>query len=357
MKIVHVLESLQMGGMERLVADLAETQKVRGHDVCVYTISTSGPLEDRLKKAGVPVFNCHKKRGFDAGCIRTLKKKFAEKRFEIVHTHNGLANVYAAVAAKLSGIKKVINTRHGSVDPRQKSLWLWKVSFLFTNRIVFVCKKAKDEFDGLKMARRKKGLVIYNGINVRDWTEIPVDGRDSIVRDFKLAPETKIIGVICRLDLLKDIDTLITAFEIVQRDNPNIVLFIVGDGSQKSRLQEMVKTLRLTEKVVFPGERKDVKPFLAAMDIFVLPSLAEGISIALLEAMAFKRPIITTNVGGTPELITDEAQGRLISAKDPQTLATCIKEYLANPSLAAMLGENAHQRVVSHFTTERMADD
>lgn len=356
MKVVHVLESLQTGGMERLVVDLAKRQKAAGFDVFVYTVSRTGPLEEDLLKHGVPCVDFHKECGFDIGCLFRLRKAFLREKFDVVHTHNAMANIYAAPAAKAAGVGVVVNTRHGAIDPRQKRLWLWKSSFAFTDRIVFVCDKVRREFEEARIAASSKCVVVYNGIPLSDWPELPPQAGEDLRREWNAGPDEKIIGAVCRLDVLKDIPTLIKAFEIVVRQKPQTQLVIIGHGPQKTALEEFVRSAGLQERVRFLGERKDVKRILPAIDVFALPTLAEGLSIALLEAMACRRTIVTTDVGGNPELIVDRSTGLLVKPGKFEDMAERILECLNDPRTAAALGANARRRVETLFDIRLMTD-
>jgi len=162
------------------------------------------------------------------------------------------------------------------------------------------------------------------------------------------------VGTVGRLDPVKDQAGLVRAFAALDHTNRDPRLVLVGDGPSRDELGGLTRDLGLQARVHLLGERRDISTVLASLDVFVLPSIAEGISNTVLEAMASALPVVATSVGGSPELIEDGVTGRLVPRMDPGALAAGIEGYLDDPHLRALHGKAARQRVVDHFSLDRM---
>jgi glycosyltransferase involved in cell wall biosynthesis len=188
---------------------------------------------------------------------------------------------------------------------------------------------------------------IYNGVDVEKYCS--GNGRDRIRFEIGLAADIPLVGVVGRLDPIKDHLTLFRAFEAVRTVLPEARLLVVGDGPERERLEN-----RAGDGVIFLGNRSDVPEILRALDLFILPSLNEGISNTILEAMATGIPIVATRVGGNPELVEDGRTGILVKAGDLQSIASAILRYLQHADLRARHGEAGRQNVLKRFSIEAM---
>jgi glycosyltransferase involved in cell wall biosynthesis len=192
--------------------------------------------------------------------------------------------------------------------------------------------------------------VVYNGIAVGPSP----DRRDrERVRTLLGIPEqTFAIVTVARLDPVKDLDVLIQSVALLNRQLP-ARLIVVGDGSERAHLENVARTVDVGHCVRFVGHREDARDLLAGFDVYANSSISEGISLTILEAMAAAIPVVATRVGGTPEIL-DETCGRLVPARDAQTLAAALSDLAARPDLREQLGRAARQRVETRFTLERM---
>lgn len=359
MKIAHVLDNLCVGGMERIVVDLAKQQKQSGHVVEVYTIYGEGPLAAELRLSGIPVHVFDKTGGFNFNFLFSLRNAFKRGHFNVIHTHNHSAGFYGTIAGRMAGIKKIINTRHGmgNFHNSSKQDLLFKFSAMFMDDVVCVCQKAKDRFDELKVASPNKIRVVYNGINLDKFLKVDPDDALSVRNEFHIPVTEKIIGIVARLDPAKDMSTLLRAFKIVAERKSDVRLMVVGDGKERDLLKNLSKELGIEGRVVFTGVRQDVSRFLNAFDLFVLPSVSEGMSLTLIEAMAARKPVIATDVGGNPEVIINELTGTIIEPGNSKVLAETILRYLDSPSQAMTYAHNAQKRAISIFGIDRMTEE
>jgi glycosyltransferase involved in cell wall biosynthesis len=196
-----------------------------------------------------------------------------------------------------------------------------------------------------------KVLAICNGV---DTNRFSPGGRSAARAALGIAIESIVIGTVARLDPVKDQLGLLRAF--AQVGDPRTVMVIAGDGPCRAELESAVSTLGLDGRVRFLGERKDVPRILAALDVFVLSSLGEGISNTILEAMGTGLPVIATRVGGNPELVSDGVTGLLVEPRSPAAFAAAIRQYVDDPRRAAEHGRAARELALSTFSLDRMVD-
>ena len=355
MNIIHFVFSMARGGQEKMLLDLALIQKKQGHKVRVLCITTKeGPFAEALEEKGVPVHAYGKKTGFSFALLRCLKKEFQSWKIDVVHTHNPVPNFYGALAAKWARVPVVINTRHGMGAGAKNRAY--KFSLLFTNKVVFVCKKAQEHFINRRIVKSSMAQTIYNGIPLEQYaTKISESDRDNFLKILGLKPENKIIGVVARLEPLKDISTFLKVAKIVCSKYPSCRFLIVGDGSLAKDLKQEAKSLDIEKKAVFLGDRRDVDKLLQIMDIFCLTSVSEGTPLTLIEAMASEKPIVATRVGGVPEVVIDRSNGYLKEPGDSHGLTEAIMDLLENSEVRKQMGEKGYKRAFEFFHVNIMA--
>jgi glycosyltransferase involved in cell wall biosynthesis len=195
--------------------------------------------------------------------------------------------------------------------------------------------------------------VIYNGISVGPRPDSAA--RERIRRMVDASPDTIVIGTIARLDPVKDLGTLIEATRACGRTLP-VLLLIIGDGTERARLEEVTKACGAEPYVRFLGHRDDARRWLAGCDVYVNSSISEGVSLTILEAMAAGLPVVATGVGGTPEVV-DGTCARLVSPRDANALAAALLDLARQPTMRDQMGRAARTRVEALFTLERMVDE
>ena len=357
MVIVHLVDSLAMGGMERLVVDLAIHQKRLGHHTGVICLVQAGRLADEVKKAGIAVTVLGKRPGPDLKAMRHLVTLMRLEKVEVLHTHNPSANFYGAPAAKWAGARMVINTRHGMGDfpYNRKREGLYRLSLFFTDKVVCVCERARMNFTAMGTIPKSKSKVVYNGI---DLTRFRATGSQPVVKrnGLGLSEAGLVIGCVARLEPAKDIATLLRAFALVLSTHPNARLVVVGDGSEGVRLRTLSHSLGLSGMVTFLGARDDVPELLKYFDVFVLPSLSEGLSLTLIEAMASGKPVVATDVGGNPEVVSDNETGLLCPPGRPDAMADRLGQVLDRADLRLRMGQRGAARAESLFSLGKMAE-
>lgn len=333
-----------MGGMEKLLVEFARNTNHDDAHLRFLTLGDRGVLADDIEACGWPVTALNAPPGLRPSLIWDLARLFRRWNVDIVHTHNTNPLIYAVPAARLAGVSGVIHTRHGQRHGAQ-----WRINALFRGAARFVDRFVCVSDDAAALTRNEgvaphKIRRIWNGIDVNQFAYQGPRSDGPAVMVGRLSPE-------------KDVATLIQAVAQVVRDAPNFRLEIAGNGPCYTLLQQQVDDLGLNAHVRLLGEVRDVPALLSRASLFVLPSLTEGISLTLLEAMARGLPVITTRAGGNPEVVVDRQVGFLVPTHDPNDLANAILKVARDPELGRRLGLAGRQRVVQHFEVGRMIED
>jgi len=346
-RIVHVIPTLRIGGLEKVVVRLID---YLGPDVSqvVVTPDRTGPVS-QLIPAGVPVVPMGDQHGPDRWNAIRMARLFRKLRPDIVHTRNWSC-IDAVVAARLAGVPVVIHGEHGrdAADPEGKNRRRQRIRRLLAPLVTEFVAVSNDLARWLVEEVRipaRKVFTIHNGVDTRSFSP---DGRDSARHALGVPDGSIAIGTVGRLDPVKDHLGLIRAFFRITSD-PRVVLYIAGGGPCQSELERMIRSLGLIHRVHLLGERDDVAKILRGLDVFVLPSLGEGLSNTILEAMATGLPIVATRVGGNPELVLHELTGLLVEPRSSDSLVAALLRYVDDPGLRAAHGKAARDRTDSKF--------
>ena len=350
--LAHVIHSLGTGGLENGVVNLVNGSGPDFRHVVVCAAS-DGAFRTRLR-SDVEVVVVGREGG-NARQIVRLTRVLRRLAPAISHSRNW-PTIDAVIAAKLAGVRRVVHGEHGRefADPNGRNRRRNRVRRLLApaiDRFVTVSHDLRrwlvDEV-GIAAA---KVVRIVNGVDTDRFA--PRD-RDAIRARLGIAADALVIGTVGRLDPVKDHHGLLRACRRLASAHPDLAVVIAGDGPCRGDLARLVATLGLEGRVHLVGERRDVPDVLAALDVFVLPSIAEGISNTILEAMATGLPIVATAVGGNPELVDDGAHGALVPAGDVDRLASAIGGYLADGHLATVHGKASRERALVEFGLDRM---
>ena len=340
MEIVHVVENLDRGGLERTVVDLIASQREAGQQCRVICLFKLGLLARELLASGVRVDACGKRRGLDLRALRRARALIRQSPDAVIHTHNAMAHYYAVLASLGLPVKCRINTRHGmggrTRSGRQE--WLYRQSLRGTDYAVAVCEAARQRFAADGMRPRRALLSVPNGIRLERFRPADDVARQSLVAELGLPTGSRIIGTVGRLQPVKDHALLLRAFAKVRVQVPEAALVIVGDGPLRAALEAQAEQAGLSDALRFMGDRHDVPRLLTGMEVFALTSTSEGYSVALLEACASSLPIVATDVGGNREIVRHGINGRLVPSGDTAAIATALIALLRGGEQAAAMG-------------------
>lgn len=353
-KILYLVTKAEAGGAQKYVLDLvSHLDKNQFQAVVAAGGDTSEFLFQHLQEQQIPYFNLKylKKEinpiydflGFWE--IFYLTKKF---RPDIIHLNSSKAEILGSLAAKLAGIKKIIFTAHGYVfnEPMSKFkrnfyIFLERFCSRYIHKIICVSSFDRQTALDHKIAPADKLIVINNAINLTDYKFLNCEqARQELGKILNLdLVNKKIIGTIANLYKTKGLEYFIEAAGLI--NSPDYVYLVIGEGDEREKLESRIKKLRL-KNFILVGLMPQASRYLKAFDIFVLPSVKEGLPYTILEAQVAGLPIIATNVGGLPDIIKNNKNGLLIEPKNPQMLADKIKLLLTDQDLYQRIKNNTH---------------
>ena len=354
-KVTQIIHSLNPGGLENGIINLVNNMDDFKFENTICCLTQGGDFEKRLNK-NIKVSKMFKKPGNDYQLYIKLIKYLKEIKPTIVHTRNW-AGMDGIIAAKMARVPIIIHGEHGFeiadlISQNRKRKFIRKlVLSTMVDKIVTVSKNLKNRLINEIKIKPEKIIHIPNGV---DTNKFNIYRKEFTRKKFGFKKEDFIIGIVARLDPIKNHKTLISAFKEIVTIHPNTNLVIVGDGSLRNKLENQTYQLGIKNKVIFMGERDNVPEILKTFDVFVLPSLNEGMSNTILEAMATGIPVIASNVGGNPELVIDGRTGFLFPTNDVESLVQKIKTYILHPELKQKHGYNAHKRVEEKFSLDQM---
>ncbi len=341
LRVVHVASQMVTGGMEKLLVEFARHTDRSRFDLRFVALGARGSPADDIERCGWPVTTLQEAPGLRPLLVVRLACLLKGWGADVVHAHNSKPLIYAGTAGRLSGVRRVILTRHGQrFGASRHETLLFRLATRTADRVVCVSHDAariscSEGIDSGKI------VTIWNGIDVARFGYLgPRDGGSAVM-----------VG---RLSAEKDVATLIQAASIVVREYPAFRLEIAGDGPCIADLRCLVDELGLGDQVRFLGEVRDIPNLLARASLFVLPSLTEGISLTLLEAMARGLPVVTTRVGGNPEVVDEGRTGLLVPERSPAELAGAILRLLRDPEMGRRMGLEGRHRVEQCFDVRRM---
>jgi len=350
LRIAHTEASRGWGGQEIRILTEAAGMRERGHDVVLYC-----PPETRIAAEaahyGVPATLLPIGRKRPAGVL-ALRRAMLRDRLDVINTHSSTDTWLAALAAhSMRGAPALVRTRHVSVPLADNAAtrWLYRRA---TTRVVTTGEVLRDQ------------LVRDNGIAPERIDSVPtgIDARAFAAMDQRaarlqcgLSPDAAWIGIVATLRSWKGHRHLVRAMQHVRA--PDARLVIVGDGPQRDALEVQIETLKLRDRVLLAGHQRDVAPWLAALDVFALPSYAnEGVPQAMLQAMFAGIPVVTTDAGAIPEIAQHDVTALVVRREDPMSLAAAIDRLLSDRVLATALAQRAKGAVEQRYTREAMLD-
>jgi len=355
-KILFVIDRLNEGA-GKVVYNIANSLDKNRFDVAVVSIYMGGNLTGLFDKSGIKVVYIEKKTRSHLSIVLNLRKIIKKEKADVVHTHNVDAYEYGVLAARLAGVKKIVHTSHGKSVKRgrfrrfRENLYHKFIS-LFLDRYIAVSRDLGKYAEKNWCLDKKKIKIVYNGVDTNKYRKLKVNRR--LLNELNIRNGEKIIGIVAGLRHVKDHITLFKAMEIVKEEIPGSKLLVIGDGPEREKLIDFVNKSDLDKNIKFLGNREDIIELYNCMDVCVLCSLSECLSITLLEGMACCIPFVVTRVGGNPEVISDGADGFLVEAKDSNMIAEKIVKLLKDKELAYEIGKKAREKVLINFNVKGM---
>jgi len=345
-KILYLITGLNTGGAEVVVRNLSENLNKDYFNIIVISIIPLGEIGKKVRENGIKVLSLNIKCKYNLFILWKLFKLIKKEAPDILHTHLFHADILGRIVGRLAGVPKIITTIHNINIGSNIREFLMRMTKNFSDYNVAVAKIVAQNAIDKKMAEKNKLTVIYNGVKVSNLQPTT----------YNLKP-IKIVSV-GSLTEQKGYKFLIEAAPLVISCLSSVKFIILGEGSERMSLEKQIKENNLEDKVVLKGNVCNVPDYLAEANIFVMPSLWEGFSVALLEAAAASKVIIATDVGGNAEIIKNETNGFLIKPGNADALAEKIKYVLDLPEeKRKKIGENARRVVGEKFSIEKMVGE
>lgn len=359
--IVHVIHHLVIGGMENGLVNLINHLPESEFRHAVFCIDDHSSFAERIRRRDVPVVDLHRRQRGVWAVRRDLLALCRRMRPRVVHSR-GLSGLDALLPARLAGVPRCVHGEHGwdmdNLDGRsRRALWLRRLHSPLVSRYVTVSldlRRYLEDRVGIAGARIR---TICNGVDTDSFAPGPMADDLGLPEDF-LREGVLRVGTVGRLQPVKDQATLVAAVAHLRQSLPasreRLRLILVGDGPCRDALAEQVRSLGLQDAVWFAGASSRVRDWLRAFDVFVLPSLNEGISNTMLEAMASGLPTLVTPVGGNVELLREGVSGEAFAPGDVPALAGLLQRYLEQPERRLAQGRGARELAESSFSLRSM---
>lgn len=353
LSVLHLIEDLDQGGAEKVLVNLVSGLNRGKFSPLVCCLRHKGALAAELEARRIPVVALHKKAGIDLGLLGRLQQLLRTHRVAVVHSHVFTANLWGRLASLLAGVPVRISHEHSTftVDDRLRRR-IERLLAPHTSRIIAVSEQLRGRLLRECRLPAEKVVTIHNGLRLPLTRNQP--RQTELVRELGLERFSHLIGAVGRLEPRKNFPLLLQAMAIVLQEFPQAGLLLVGAGPESERLQQEAARLGLREQVVFAGQRNQAHELLPVLAVFCLPSQTEGISMAILEAMAVGVPVVATAVGGNPEIIPAPRYGLLVPAGEVNALAAALLETLRDRTAAQSRVQAAQKFVQHHFTEAAM---
>ncbi len=362
--VVHLIYALGMGGMENGLVNIINRAAPGRYRHAIVCLTRSSPFAARLTAPGVEIYELDKQPGHDLGMVWRLFRLLRRLRPAVIHSRNLAAFEMQLVGLCVPGARRV-HGEHGrdvydldGSNPRYMALR--RLLRPFIHRYITVSRDLETWLRDSVGVAGDKVRQIYNGVD-RERFHPRGEHRPGLLPGGFLPDDAVVIGTVGRLVEVKDQRTLVQAFADLVDSDPGLRarlrLLIVGDGPLRGALEAQAEALGVSDLLWLPGDRDDVAVLLREIDVFVLPSLAEGISNTVLEAMASGLPVIATRTGGNPELVEDGVNGRLFPVGDAQALAAQLAQLARDPSARQVMGGQSRARVDAQFNWTRAVDE
>ena len=360
--VVHVVYRFDMGGLENGVVNIINNMAADRYRHVVIALTDITNFRNRVICPDVLFYALNKRPGHAFGLYPYLFRLFKRLRPAVVHTRN-LAALEVLVPAWAAGVSVRIHGEHGRDvgdfdGNNRKYQWVRRIYAPFVNHYVALSCDLDVYLTEKVHIPRKRVTQIYNGVDTERFS-LPLMAGHAQIQGFPFVDaDLWIVGTVGRMQTVKDQLTLTRAFirllEIAPNLKSHLRLVLVGDGPLRESCQQLLQTAGISQLAWLPGERNDVPDIMRGLDCFVLPSLAEGVSNTILEAMACGLPVIATDVGGNADLVLDGITGHIVPAGDVDAIAHCLVQLANSPTIALEMGRAGRQRILEKFSLDAM---
>jgi glycosyltransferase involved in cell wall biosynthesis len=356
-RILFLSTSMGMGGADQQLLSAARELRARGHDIMIVSLTPLGAMGIEARAEGFRAESLGMARGVPdpRGLVRLVRLVRAW-RPDVIHSHMVHANLLARVLRVLAPVPALVSTIHNITEGGALLMAGYRASNALVDHMTIISQAAAARFIRDRIVPSRLLTVIPNGVDPRQFARVAPETRAALRRSLELGDEFVWLAV-GRFELAKDYPNMLRAFASVRERQPGSLLLLVGEGALQAEAEALTHTLGLAPAVRFLGVRRDVPDVMRASDGYVMSSAWEGMPMVLLEAAAAGLPIVTTNVGGTGEVVADGSSGFLAPARDPAALAAAMTRLMALPEAdRRAMGEQGRERVMSRFSLVRVVE-
>lgn len=359
LKILQVIGGGEIAGSKHQFLELCQEQIRRGHEVKIVCF-IEGELSTDARIMGIPILVMPMANILDWRVIPPLRRLIQQEGYQIVHTHGVRANFIGRIAARRTQAH-IITTIYSFPKEDYKNILkrtfyppIDRLTVKYADRLIVVSHGLKERLLSVNYAPEEKLRVVHCSIDL--GTAKPSKTREKMRKELGIPESAPACGMLARLVHVKNPFLLLEVAEIVYREMPDALFFFVGDGPYLEDLRKDALKRGLQDVIRFTGYRKDPLDIVEALDVIVLTSLSEGLPVTLLEAMALRKPVVATRVGGVPEVVQDGVTGYLVPPGDALQFANALISLFQNPKLMREMGERGRKWVEENFSLSTMAE-
>jgi glycosyltransferase involved in cell wall biosynthesis len=348
---MHIIIGHGFGGLENVMLDLVNEGDKEWFEYFILCLSTPDVVRQQLEESGATVLELGYGRGLHLGLSLAIQKAVSEHSIDIVHSHDFNPFFYTTLGCIGNRrLAKVYTEHSGILSLRKRHHWIVKMLSYANDAMVMVSEHLQQHYAKHVGIPKERTTVIHNGIDTNLFVD-PLDG-EILKQEFGLEGKL-VIGSAVRLIEQKGLQYLIASASAVKERCPNVRFLVIGDGRLRDSLIAQTRELGVDDIFLFPGYRSDIARILPIFDIYVLPSLWEGLPLGVIEAMLAARPIVVTAVGGVREVMTNGENALLVPPADSDALAEALCCLVDSPDLRINLGERAREHAIEHFALDK----
>jgi glycosyltransferase involved in cell wall biosynthesis len=354
MKILYITTHLDKGGIASYLSSLALGLKNKGHSVMVASAggeSMDFLLRNNIKHLQIPILTKKEVSPSVLFSFFILKKFLSSNPVDIIHAHTRVTQVLASFLSKKFRIP-MVTTCHGFFKPR------WhRIKFpCWGNKVIAISSQVKKHLISDFKVNEKNICLIHHGMDLARPRDYTTEEINNLKAEMGIPRGLLVVGVVARFSTVKGLEYFVKSIPLVLKENDKVIFLLLGYGEEESRLRQIAKDLKVEERLIFFRPVKDSLEYLCVLDIFVMPSIQEGLGLSILEAQLQKIPVIASNVGGILDIIDNNVTGILVEPRDELAISGAILKLIRERTLYSNIKNNAYDKILKEFTLEQMIE-
>jgi glycosyltransferase involved in cell wall biosynthesis len=357
-RILHVIDSLHLGGAQEVVMNLATCGDRNAFHHEVATMHGRGVYWDRMRDFGIPLHSLSSHKLFPWYAL-SLPALLARGHFDVLHCHLVASNIFAKPVGALSRVPVIINHDHTNDDYRASQrvrLALDTFANRFATHLIAVSDSCRQFLISREGIPADKITLVQNAIDLTRFSKA-CGTREEARKSLRLPAAARVVAGVGRLNPQKNFTLFLKVAEVVAARHPEAIFVIAGEGPEEAKLRGQARASGLGERVRFVGYVADTRLVYLAADILLMPSLFEGLPMTLLEAMAMEVPVVASALDGIGEVVEDGVDGLLAPSGSPHGYVEAMDRLLSDPELAGRIGANASHKIRARFSAARMCSE